>query len=398
MKSISHYLLFFGLIFLFSCTPSNKKPPEGLEGTWLSVSQREEKWGGSGSFTGYFMEIKSGNRTYQFAYSDTMVYEDVLYTHNSIVYPDSNKIMISYISKDSIQLAFPQDSTIIICVNMPSEETTEIGINDRAFQPDTTIVTYVKLPFEETGQIRINDYDLTDNEWYLIDEEKKYRVDFVDYDFYFFYYDISFNKGYNLFNWGEYFGWNIMEYDNQTYLISTSLFEPTVFQITKYKNDTIDLIYFDDLFSNSFKHLKLVKSKPLSKEKHQQQVEKLANHQFKLVDYSFESQYEEGTWDTVIIKRINRFFTKFGIGKEMTFSFTNDSLFITNNIGGEYLKGAWQLSKDGHNIKVVNNNDLFMMGIKHEEDLHLNINGFSNIRKIYNGCQVDYLELELVEY
>jgi len=342
-----------------------------LEGSWLSISQK-----GNGFFEGYFMKIKNGKRIFQFAYSDTLVYENVTYNDSAIIYDDSANIQIKYIDEDSLQLVFPYTYTS---------------------------VTYLKLPYKEAGFIKIKESDLLQNEWYLIDGNKKFRVDFIDYSFNYEYQDKLFKLGYNFLNWGEYSGWDIMDFDGHTYFISTafSIFEPLVYQITEFRGDTISLSYFDTKFSNEFKEMKLAKSKPLSNKEYKQQHNRLADHQFKLVDYSFESQFEEGTWDTVIIKRINRFFTKFGIEKEMTFKFTKDSLFITNNIGGEYSKGAWELSKDGQNINVVINNDplrLLMMEINQEENLHLNINGSFNIQRIYNGAQIDYLELELEEY
>jgi hypothetical protein len=84
----------------------------------------------------------------------------------------------------------------------------------------------------------------------------------------------------------------------------------------------------------------------------------------------------------------------------MVKEFSSDSLFVFNNRGA-FLKGSWELSKDGQIIKTVTNNDplrFLIIEVDFEGNLHLNINGFSNIRKIYNGYQVDYLELELEEY
>jgi hypothetical protein len=367
MKSISHYLLIFGLLFLFSCTPSNKKPPKGLEGSWLSISQE-----GDGFFEGFFMKINNGERIFQFAYSDTLVYENVTFNDSTIIYDDSANIQIRYIGKDSLQLVFPYTFTS---------------------------VTYLKLPFEETGSVKIKESDLLQNEWYLIDGNEKFRVDFIDYTYKMGSKYKSFHLGFNILNWGQYFGWDIMDFDGHTYLISSaySIFEPMVYQITDFGNDSVSLSYFDTYFTKELKEIKLAKSKPLSEKMYQHQVDKLANHQFKLVDYQFESQFETGTWDTVPLKRIHRFFRKFGIEREMTFKFSSDSLFVFNNRGA-YLKGSWELSKDGHNIKVFTTNDLFMMGIKLEENLHLNIKGSQNIRNIYDGHQVDYLELKLEEY
>lgn len=371
MKKLPFYPIAFIIAFLFSCTPSNKKPPKGLEGSWLSISQK-----GNGFFEGYFMKIKNGKRIFQFAYSDSLVYENVTYNDSTIIYDDSLNIQIKYINEDSLRLVFPYTFTS---------------------------VTYFKLPYKETGSVKIKESDLLQNEWYLIDGNEKFRVDFIDDSYKIEFQDKSFKLGFNFLNWGEYSGWDIMVFDDHIYFISNafSIFEPMVYQITKFSNDTISLMYYDTYFSKEFKYINLVKSKPLSKKKHQQQVDKLTHHKFKLVDYSFESQYEEGTWDTVVIKRINRFFTKFGVGKEMTFQFTNDSLFITNNIGGEYLKGAWELSKDGHSIQTTTNNDplrLLIMEVEFEDKLRICIKGYQNNGKIYNGAQIDYLELELEEY
>lgn len=375
MKKLPFYLSVF--IFLISCTPSNKKPPDGLEGTWLSVSTRKDIWGGIGLFDGFFMEIKTGKRIYQYAYSDSIVYEDVFFNDSTIINGnDSINIKIAYIGKDSIQLIFPFD---------------------------TTIVTYIKLPLQNTDQIKVNESDLIENEWYLVDSNYKYRVWFIDYNCQIVNTDKSFKLGNNILNWGEYMGWDIMEFDNHTYFISSSYssFEPMVYQITKFEEDTITLFYYDTYFSKEFKEIKLIKSKPLSNEKYKEQVNKFANHKFKLIDYRFEGNYDTIGYDTVLLQRISRFFNKFGIEKEMTFKFTNDSLFITNNNGAEYTNGTWELSKDGRNIQVVTNNNplrLLMMQVEMDKNIQLNIRGSYNIRSIYDGLQVDYLELELEEY
>lgn len=376
MKKISHNLLSFGLIFLFSCTHSNKKPPKGLEGTWLSVYSKQGEWENVGLYLGYFMKIQNGKRTYQWAFSNTLVHENVTFNDSTIIIDDSTSLRIDYIGNDRLQLTFPWD---------------------------TTLVTYVKLPFKNRGQIEIKKSDLTEFEWYLINEEERFRVDFIDHNYKLDFQDKNFTLGYNILNWGEYFGWDIMEFDHHTYFISNafSIFEPMVYQITESNGNTIKLSYFDTYFSKEFKEIKLVKSKPLSNEKYQQQVNKLANHKFKLTDYHFKSPYDTIGWDTVLLKRINRFFTKFGIGKEMTFKFTNDSLFITNNIGGEYSKGTWELSKDGEIIKAVTKNGHLIIGIMDIdliEKLKIKIKGVSNTQQLYNSAQIDYLELELEKY
>ena len=373
-QHLNQIILFSLILFIvISCTQSNKRPPKGLEGTWLSISQGKGRLGGYGLMTGYFMEIKPGKRIFQFAYSDTSVCEDVLYTDSTIIYEDSNNIMIPYIGIDSIQLAF---------------------------QPDTTIVTYVKLPFKKTGKVKISEKNLTENEWYLIDSEKEYRVDFIDYDFDIFHYDKSFKLGFNLLDWGGFFGWDIMEFDGHYYLISTSHSntEPMVYQITDFKNDTISLIHYDDWFTKEFKQVKLVKAHAKSAEEHNQLRSQLIDHQYKLITYDFESQFDDETWDTIPLYRLHRFFKVFGIEKEMTFKFTKDSLFVFNNIGGKYATGAWELSKDNNAINVVIENNpliLLIMKIKMDSNMQLSLNGSQNINKLIGGYQMDKLNLEL---
>ncbi|NPD47672.1 hypothetical protein [Lentimicrobium sp. S6] len=85
------------------------------------------------------------------------------------------------------------------------------------------------------------------------------------------------------------------------------------------------------------------------------------------------------------------------INRKMTFKFTKDSLFVFNSTG-QYTKGAWELSKDNQVIKVTVDNEplnLFFMNLEMNENLHLRFKGYGNIIDIYNGCQIDQLDLEL---
>lgn len=375
MQYLSQGLFFTLILILFSaCTPSNKKPPKGLEGAWLSVSSEYGPKSSSGLMDGYFMKIESGLRKYQFAYSDIIVNEDCTFTDSSIVYKDSNNILIPYMGKDSMRLFFEKGNIK---------------------------VTYLKLPFQKSSRVNIKTSDLTENEWYLIDEENKHRVDFIDHDFELLNYDKSFKLGHNIRGWGEHSGWDLIEFDGYQYLISTaiSIFEPDVYQITEFQEDTIGLKFWDTWGVKDFKDLKLVKSPAKSIEAYQEMKNRLINHQFKLAKYQFESHYSDNDWDTTILKRINHFFTEYGIKKEMTFSFTQDSLYIANTIG-EYAKGAWSLSKDLKCIKAIIENDPYhslVMEIELGDSLYVDIHGFfGNINQIYNGHQIERLQLDLV--
>lgn len=367
----AHFIIYI-IILLYSCTPTNKKPPKGLEGTWLSVGSVVN--GRINTFyQGYLMDIKPGKRIFQHCYSNTIVEENVTFTDSSIILEDSSKIQIGYIGPDSLQLIFPWDNAT---------------------------VTYVRLAHKESPKITINEKDLFKNEWYLLDGKNKHRVDFIDYDFEIFNYDKTFKIAHNIRGWGEYSGWDLMCFDGQTYLISTALsnFEPDIYQIIDFKQDTLNLIYYDIWETKGFKTLELVKSPVKSQKEYNDLKNQLTNHEFVIQDYSFSSHFEEGTSDTVFIKRIHHFFKEFGMNRKMTFKFTEDSLFVFNSTT-QYIKGTWELSKDNQVLKVTVANEplsLFFMNLEMNKKMHLRLNGyFGNINNIYQGYQIKKLELVL---
>lgn len=361
------------LIIITSCAQNPRTPPKGLEGTWLSVSSIKDGWDANSLYQGYFMEIKPGKKTFQYGYSNTIVEENVTFTDSSIILEDSSKIQIGYIGPDSLQFIFPWDNAT---------------------------VTYVRLAHKESPKITINEKDLFKNEWYLLDGKNKHRVDFIDYDFEIFNYDKTFKIAHNIRGWGEHSGWNLMEFYGYSYLISTAFsnFEPDIYQIIDIKEDTIELLLWDTWGIKDYKPLELIKSSPKSQEAHNNLKHQMANHEFIIHDYNFTSHFEEGTSDTVIIKRVHHFFKEFGMNRKMTFKFTEDSLFVFNSTA-QYTKGAWELSKDNQVIKVTVSNEplnLFFMNLEMNEKMHLRLKGYSgNIRNIYQGYHIEQLDLVL---
>ncbi len=361
------------LIIITSCTPNSKTPPKGLEGTWLSVASIQDGWEVNSLYQGYFMEIKSGKKTFQYAYSDTLVEDMVTFTESSIILEDSIEIQIGYLGPDSVRLVFPWDSTI---------------------------ATYIRLADNESPNFTITEKDLFENEWYLMDGENKFRIDFIDYDFKILNHDKTFKFAHNVRGWGKYSGWALMEFYGQKYLISTAFsnFEPDIYQIIDVKQDTITLKFYDVWGTKDFKILRLVKSSAKPQKEHNDLLNQLTNHEFIIKDYNFTSRFEEDVGDTVHLKRIHRFFKEFGIIRKMTFKFTEDSLFVFNSTA-QYTKGAWELSKDNQVIKVTVDNeplDLFFMNLEMNKNMHLRFKGYyGNINNIYQGYQIDQLDLVL---
>ncbi|NPD45349.1 hypothetical protein [Lentimicrobium sp. S6] len=275
------------LVIITSCTPPSKTPPKGLEGTWLSVPSVEDGKINT-LYQGYFMEIKPGKRIFQHGYSDSLVEENVTFTNSSIILQDSSEIHINYLGPDSLRLIFPWDNTI---------------------------VTYVKLPHKESQKVTIKEENLFENEWFLLDGENKYRVDFTNDDIKILNHDKTFKFAHNIRGWGKQSAWNLMEFNGYSYLISTAFsnFEPDIYQVIELNKDTIILKIYDVWETKDFKTLKLVKSPAKSQEEHNDLKTQLTNHKFILQDYNFRSHLEEDTVYTVFIKRIHRFFKEFGI-------------------------------------------------------------------------------------
>lgn len=348
---------------MVGCSSLEEKPPKGLEGSWLSV--RNDKCF-ERTYDGYFMEVKKGQRIFQFAYSDSIYTDYCTFTDSSILTQDSSCILIKSIYKDSIQLLFEGDIS----------------------------VKYIKLPFKETEKINIQASDLIENSWFYMEGDHRHRIDFPEAEFSLQHCDKKLNLVFNLIGWNRYSGWDLMEYKNYTYFISTawSIFEPNVYQVIGYKNDTISLMIWD---KNGFKYPKLVKSPCNSQQERDELINQLVNNQFRVIDY----HYEWGDSDSVFFNRIHHFFDEYGINRKMTFKFTDDSLFVFNS-QHQYTKGAWSLSKDNQVIKVITANeplDLFLIELKMDEKMHIYLSGYSNINKIYNGYQIDQLDLELIK-